>query len=41
MWTAVQRRRLRPRAECEEEGLPESESSGVDTREKLLAEVWE
>ena len=41
MWTAVQGRRLRPRPECEGEGLPDPESSGVDTREKLLAEVWE
>ena len=43
MWTAVQRRRggNTPRAECEEEGMPESEFPGVDTREKRLAEVWE
>ena len=41
MWTTVQGRRRKPRAECESGGQPLNERPGVDTREKPAVEdVW-
>ena len=38
MWMAVQGGRREPRAEYEGRGRPQTESCGVDTREKPAAE---
>ena len=41
MWTTVQGRRRKPRAEYEGAGQPKPEFCGVDTREKPVGEDLE